>query len=77
MNTRRAQFYQALKEWWINAAMENYNWGLPETKESLDAEDSLWESKELFENGEIELMDVRPVFDTWVRTHQKIMREAV
>lgn len=52
--------------------MEGYDWSQPDTSEMCEAEDSLWESKELFENGDIKLSEVRPVFDTWVKTHRKL-----
>lgn len=55
--------------------MEGYDWGQPDSPETLKAEESLWESKELYENGEIELLDVRPVFENWVKTHQKLRKE--
>lgn len=75
MNKRRAMFYQQLGRWWQMAAMEGYDWGQPDTPETLQAEDSLWESKELYENGEIKLSEVRPVFETWVKTHRKLQTE--
>jgi hypothetical protein len=75
MNARRAEFYKTLGRWWQMAAMEGYDWGQPDTPETLQAEESLWESKELYENGEIKLSEVRPVFETWVKTHQKLKQE--
>lgn len=55
--------------------MEGYDWGQPDTSETLQAEETLWESKELYENGEIKLSEVRPVFETWVKTHRKLQAE--
>lgn len=52
--------------------MEGYDWSQPDTPETLKAEENLWESKELYENGEIKLSEVRPVFEAWVKTHQKL-----
>lgn len=75
MNARRSGFYQALSRWWQMAAMDGYDWSQPESPEMLQAEESLWESKTLYENGEIELAEVRPVFETWVKTHQKLRSE--
>lgn len=76
MNQRRKDFYKTLGRWWCLAAMEGYDWGQPDTPESLKAEESLWESKELYENGEIKLSEVRPVFETWVKTHRKLKAES-
>lgn len=55
--------------------MEGYDWGQRESAESIQAEEVLWESKELYENGEIKLSEVRPVFEAWVRTHRKRKQE--
>lgn len=75
MNERRKLFYKSLTRWWALAAIEGYDWGQPDTPEMLAAEESLWESKELYENGEIKLSDIRPVFETWVKTHRKLETE--
>lgn len=76
MNERRKLFYATLGRWWQMAAMEGYDWGQPDTPETLQAEETLWESKELYENGEIKLSEVRPVFEAWVKTHQKLAQAA-
>lgn len=68
MNQRRAEFYKTLGEWWEVAATQGYDWSQADTPESLQAEDTLWESKELYENGEINLSEIRPVFDAWLKT---------
>jgi len=75
MSQRRNDFYKALGRWWQMAAMEGYDWSQPDTAETLKAEESLWESKELYENGEIKLSEIRPVFETWVKTHRKLAKE--
>lgn len=74
MNPRRAEFYKALGRWWQLAAMEGYDWSQPDTPEMAQAEESLWESKELYENGEIKLSEIKPVFETWVKTHRRLAK---
>jgi ribonuclease HI len=69
---RRKLFYKTLGRWWQLAAMEGYDWSQPDTPETLQAEENLWESKELYENGDIKLSEVRPVFEAWVKTHRKL-----
>jgi len=72
MNQRRKMFYQSLGRWWQMAAMEGYDWKLPDSEETIQAEETLWESKELYEHGDIKLSEVRPVFEAWVKTHRKL-----
>lgn len=75
MNERSKLFYKSLGRWWALAALENWDWGAIDSPETLKAEETLWESKELYENGEIKLSEVRPVFEAWVKTHKKLSQE--
>lgn len=75
MKPRTEQFYKKLGQWWQMAVPGGWDWGAVDSPETLKAEETLWESKELYENGEIKLSEVRPVFEAWVKTHKKLKQE--
>jgi len=72
MSERRRLFYKTIARWWGMVATE-YDWGAPDTKELLEAEEILWSLKDRYEAGEIKLAEVKPVFDRWAGAHKKSM----